>query len=228
MNARNLNQMVAVWVADGFRQIGQIRITQLDSGEFELRHVEDLGRMDLVNYEDPFDARHLSLTTVDGEFRPLKSAPNLRTGWRLLIRNIADLRAALDLFYPAMLGVWASHLRHELQPVSFRETLDRQTGMYAASKRLQEEEGQGLVANACSVENCTKRQLWKFAEDQTLRLMPADKCSAESKLLEGGIREIPLLCHEACNLLVAAARETVKKRERAASAGAAAAPTHGG
>jgi hypothetical protein len=29
---------------------------------------------------------------------------------------------------------------------------------------------------------------------------------------------IPLLCHEACNILVASAREVVKKRERAAAA----------
>ena len=46
------------------------------------------------------------------QYRPLKTAPNLRHGWRLEVANLAELRLALDLFYPgrlAALAAWEAH-----------------------------------------------------------------------------------------------------------------------
>jgi hypothetical protein len=63
-----------------------------------------------------------------------------------------------------------------------------------------------------------KRKLWRFSDELDLVTLDAKERSAEVGLSASGEKEIPLLCHEACNLLVAACRETVKKRERAASA----------
>jgi len=65
-----------------------------------------------------------------GEFRPLKTAPNLRRGWRLNVANLEELRRSLDYFYPAMLGVRSSYAHGSLPTVPLRKTLARQTGMY--------------------------------------------------------------------------------------------------
>lgn len=220
---RDLTSTLMKALSEGFRRIGQIRIQALEGGRYELRHIDDASATILQETHDPQAARHLSLTTASGEYRPMKTAPNLRRGWSLTVADIGELRIALDHFYPAMVGVWVSHLHASLRPVPLRETLDRQTGMYAASKRLQDEEGQQLVGSACAATNCLKRMLWDFAPGTCLSQIPPDKRSAEPVMHDGGEMEIPMICHEACNLLVAAAREVVKKRERAAQA---AAPSH--
>ena len=213
---RNLTLSLAEWIAQGARRIGQIHVQTLPAGGYELRHHADfsLSETHLAAHSDAQAARHLSLYDEAEEYRPLKSAPTLRRGWRLTVRDAAQLRLALDHFYPALTALWLSHLEGKLPPVALRETLNRQTGMYAASKRLQDAEGQELVAAACADSKCLKRVLWPFAPDQPLEHLDASKTSPPPAP-DGAFEEIPLLCQEACNILVAACREVVKKRERA-------------
>jgi sirohydrochlorin cobaltochelatase len=214
---RNLTHALESWIAAGFHSIGQITILPQPNGGYELRHIEDLGRADLHLHTSVEDARALSFFDDANVYRPLKTAPTLRHGWRLHARSTDELRAALDHFYPAMTALWLSHLQGELRPVPLRETLGRQTGMYAATKRLLDDEGQELVGKACAASACTKRMMWPFSEDQPLTQLPAEDLSCEPRVMADGSRQIPLLCHEACNILVAACREVVKKRERAQS-----------
>jgi sirohydrochlorin cobaltochelatase len=214
---RNLTRAIEQWISEGARSIGQILIHPLPDGSYELRHVEDAGREDLEPHEGSPAARPLSFFDAKGEYRPLKTAPTLRRGWKLKLADAADLRLALDHFYPAMTALWLSHLEGSLAVVALRETLGRQTGMYAASKRLLDEEGQETVGAACAASNCLKRTLWPFAPGQPLEKLPLSITTAEVRPAPGGGTEIPMLCHEACNILVAACREVVKKRERAAA-----------
>lgn len=211
---RNLTQAIESWVARGFRSIGQITITPIREGGYELRHTDDIGKADLKLHSDVEDARGLSFFDDENNYRPLKTAPSLRHGWRLIARTGSDLRQALDHFYPAMTALWLSHLEGKLSPVPLRETLGRQTGMYAATKRLLDDEGQKLVGSACAQSACIKRVLWPFSSDQPLTQLPAEDFSPEPFVDQDGHQQIPLLCHEACNILVASCREVVKKRER--------------
>ena len=216
---RSLPHTIVDWIRDGFTLIGQIRITATAEGGFELRHREDESVEALQSFRGASAARDLSFFDEHRNYRPLKTAPNLRRGWSLAVGNVDELRLALDYFYPAMTAVWRSHLDGSLERVALRETLNRQTGMYAASKRLQDEEGLELVAKVCnSAVGCLKRKLWPFSDTLDLVSLDAKERSAGVASSASGEKEIPLLCHEACNLLVAACRETVKKRERAAAA----------
>jgi sirohydrochlorin cobaltochelatase len=183
--SRDLTAELAAWLAAGGSRIGQLAIRDL-----ELRHEEDAARDDLALFTKWEDARKLANFDDDGKFRPLKTAPNLRHGWRLVLPDIASLRLALDYFYPAMLGVWVSQTRGELQPVPLRATLDRQTGMYAVTKKLTDEQGRAMVDRFCA--GCLKRRLW---DGQPASTAPG---------------ALPLLCHEACNLLVAEARKVLR------------------
>lgn len=214
---RNLTLALEQWISHGARSIGQILIHPLAEGSYELRHIQDAGLEDLELHEGSSAARPLSFFDATGEYRPLKTAPTLRRGWRLKLSDTADLRLALDHFYPSMTALWLSHLEGDLAVVPLRETLGRQTGMYAASKRLLDEEGQQTVGTACAASNCLKRTLWPFASGQPLEQLPSSITTADVRPSPGGGTEIPMLCHEACNILVAACREVVKKRERAAA-----------
>ncbi len=170
-------------------RIGQIVILKMPDG-WELRHADDFGRGDLARHEGANEARHLANLDDAGAYRPLKTAPNLRHGWRLVLRDVEEVRRALDYFYPAMTGVWLSHTLNELRPVVFRETLGRQTGMYRVTQKITDEQARGMIDSFCA--GCLKCRLWDG------RAVPE---SADA---------IPLLCQEACNLLVAEARKVVK------------------
>jgi len=187
--SRDLTQLLADWLAAGGVRIGQIAVRRVPEG-LELRHLEDAERSDLQTHTRPEDARVLANLDASGEFRPLKTSSNLVRGWRLVLADAAALRLALDYFYPAMLGVWNSHTRGELVPVPLRETLGRQTGMYRVTQKITDAQARMLIDGFCA--GCLKCRLW---DGQTPRAA-------------GG--EMPLLSQEACNLLVAKAREVVK------------------
>ncbi|HSI15097.1 MAG TPA: DR2241 family protein [Chthoniobacter sp.] len=206
-----LTQALAEWIAGGGREIGEIHL-EPGAGGFALSHRGDGARRDLTEYEGAEAARELAHFDADGKFRPLKTAPNLRHGWKLRLASLTELRTALDYFYPAMLGVWLSHRGGRLVAVPLRHTLARQTGMYAITRKITDDQAQTMIAGFCRNDGgCLKRILWQIAPEVPITSLPAEKFQPEAPA-----NTLPLLCQEACNLLVAQAREVVKKGGAAA------------
>jgi sirohydrochlorin cobaltochelatase len=194
------------WLHAGGKTIGQISLAKTEAG-WELRHTDDAERGDLTVFSKWEDARGIANFDDAGTFRPLKTAPTLRHGWRLVLPDVASLRLALDYFYPAMLGVWLAHSRGELVPVELHDTLGRQTGMYRITQKLTHEQAQRLIAKQCrSDSGCLKTILWQISRGVAVPLLPPEKFRTDA--LPAGA--LPLLCHEGCNFLVAAARKMVK------------------
>jgi sirohydrochlorin cobaltochelatase len=106
-----------------------------------------------------------------------------------------SVHRALDFLYPAMVGVWHSHSTGRLTPVVLRETLARQTGMYRITQKVTDDQARETVDVFCS--GCLKHRLWEIATLNPDALKPTKD-------------ELPLICHEACNLLVAEIRKVVK------------------
>jgi sirohydrochlorin cobaltochelatase len=188
---RAIREFLELRTASGPWTLGQIAIESLT-----LRHVEDVGRVDLAEYTRPEDARELATFDDDGAYRPLKTAPNLRRGWRLRVAGIEDLRLALDFFYPAAIATWLAHARGELAPVPLRETLGRQTGMYRVAQRISDTQAGEVIQQLC-VGGCLRRRLWNLHGS-----------AGESPALAASAPAI--LCAEACNLFVAACRTIAK------------------
>ena len=193
--AANITDSVLNWLRSGGNRIGQIAIARLPEGSWELRHDEDAGRENLTTHCTPEMARHIANLDDRGEYRPLKTARNLAHGWRLLLPDAVAVRRALDYLYPAMTGVWHNYRRNRVAPVFLRETLARQTGMYRITQKVTDEEARQTIDRFCA--GCLKHRLWEIdgVNPDPLHLRPD---------------EIPLICHEACNLLVAEIRKTVK------------------
>jgi len=203
-----LTQTLTQWLEKGGEEVGEILIGAREK-EFSLCHRDDEGREDLEVFYGAETARGLSNLDDHGAYRPLKTAPNLRHGWALRVSGVDALRHALDYFYPAMLGVWRSHELRALSPVPLRQTLERQTGMYAVTGKITDRQAGAMVADFCRTEGgCLKRILWPLAPGTPIPSLPVKKTAAFASA-----GEMPLLCHEACNLLVARAREVVKKAE---------------
>lgn len=196
--ARSLRDLLATAVSLGFHTIGQASFHKTETG-FSLHHVEDTSRGDLEPFTDPHDAATIALTDDANAYRPLKTAPNLRHGWNLLLADIADLQLALDLLYPAALGNWRALLLNQKVATPLRDTVNRQTGMYRVTGLITDEEAQGIVDTLCRP-GCMRQIQWPIPSDA-----PHHTPHIDSK-------EIPLLCTDACSLLIAEARKVVKAR----------------
>jgi sirohydrochlorin cobaltochelatase len=203
------------WLAKGWRCIGQIAIQCRDDGGFALTHRDDAARDDLAIDEEANAALELARFDDAGIYRPLKTAPTLRHGWKLRLRNLTDLRIALDLFYPGRLAAMFAFENSELVTTPFRETLARQSGMYRVAAQIDDGEADDLIGDFCRSDGgCLRTILWHRDRSETIpsTKLPPAKFDPRHDQTGLGAPGIPLLCQEACNLLIAEARRVVQER----------------
>src|SRR5881394_697759 len=200
---------------------GQILVRRRECAGFVLLHRDDASLDLLETYRDAEGAIGIAKYDDAGNYRPLKTAPNLRHGWRLELATVEELRRALDYFYPGRLAVFAAWKNGQLQATQLRETLDRQSGMYRVAAKISDEQIDNVVGNFCrSDSGCLRTILWKRDQHSTIastKLPPAkfDPLQDQTTVLDGPgsatpATAIPLLCQEPCNLLVAECRKVVK------------------
>lgn len=193
--------------------MGQIAIATGGDGSFSLTHRDDATRNDLAAHTRAEDATELARFDDAGNYRALKTAPNLRHGWRLTLTRGADLRLALDLFYPGRLAAFLAWENETLAATPLRETLARQTGRYRVAAKIGEDEVNALVGNFCRSDGgCMRTILWARDKSGTSAstVLPPEKFNPQHDQTGASARVIPLLCQEACNLLVTEARKIVK------------------
>ena len=192
--------------------IGEILICRT-SRAFVLTHRGDEARVDLQKFSSAEDAIDLARYDDNGNYRPLKTAPNLRHGWRLEVVDLNALRIALDHFYPGRLAIFAAWKGNRLTTTPLRATLDRQSGMYRIAARISDEQLDPLVANFCRSDGgCLRTILWErdTAGAIASTKLPREKFDRAHDQTGRKGEMIPLLCQEACNLLVAECRKAVK------------------
>ena len=203
---------------------GQILIRPISNG-FVLTHRDDelLERLQTSREEE--DAIEIAKYDDTGYYRPLKTAPNMRHGWRLELATMEKLRRALEYFYPGRLAVFAAWKSGELETTSLRDTLERQSGMYRVAARISDTQIDDVVPDFCgSNGGCLRTILWTRDRSGAVastklpknKFDPACDQAAASDYPESPTPAtavtvtIPLLCQEACNLLVAECRKVVK------------------
>src|SRR5882724_532440 len=128
---------------------GQIFIQKIMTGCFVLSHRDDESVDQLQTFRNAEDAIEIAKYDDAGNYRPLKTAPNLRHGWRLELATVEELRRALDYFYPSRLAVFAAWKSGYLKTTALRETLDRQSGMYRVAAKISDPQINDLVAGFC-------------------------------------------------------------------------------
>jgi hypothetical protein len=177
--------------------LAQVLITRKERG-YELRQVADRSAAaeDLRLVQLP-DLRSLAQFTAEGNFRPLKPAPNLQGGWRVLLANDEQLEMALSLLYPAAVADWFAAQAEPPPVTSFRDFTNRQTGMYRITTSLSDEQAAQVVRAGCHKRFCLKRRLW------TVGHLEAD-VPAEKSLIP---------CLEPCALLLEFARSVMRAQQ---------------
>ena len=199
---------------------GQILIQKITSGRFVLSYRDDESLDQLETFRNAEDAIEIAKYDDAGNYRPLKTAPNLRHGWRLELDTSEELIRALNYFYPGRLAVFAAWKSGKLQTTPLRGTLDRQSGMYRVAAKISDSQIDDLVADFCRSDGgCLRTILWKRDVDGAIAStkLPKDKFDPACDQVQAPARPgsaipatVPLLCQEACNLLIAECRKVVK------------------
>ncbi|HEY0455805.1 MAG TPA: DR2241 family protein, partial [Verrucomicrobiae bacterium] len=128
-------------------RLAQVLIRHKESG-FELRHLENSDEADL-KLMSLSELRKLAQFTSTGGFRPLKSAPNLQTGWCARAKSAEDLEFALNQLYPGAITDWHSAQTSPPPVTDYREYTNRQTGMYRITQMLTEEQAAETIRAGC-------------------------------------------------------------------------------
>lgn len=210
----SLTQNLTKALADGLTQIGQVKIlADHDLAPYVLVHLDDADAdfSSLSAHSCPDQAREIGLYTPDGEYRFTKGEMSLPKGWLLLLQSPGEVRQALDLFYPASLGLWVAWKEGAVRIQNLRDKLSRQTGMYRHAANVSDAGAQELIQAVCGPANkCVKKILWQLDADT-----PLD--DSEASRFNGIVNNtseasaIPLVCQEACNHFVAQARKKSKE-----------------
>jgi sirohydrochlorin cobaltochelatase len=173
-------------------------------GGYELRHIQDRDvAAESMRTTRPVEARMLAQFTLAGEFRPLKAAPTLQTGWRISAATDAELEQALRGLYPGALADWHAAWMPNPLVTNYRPFTERQSGMYRITAKLTDAQAAGAIGQGCDAAHCLKRRLWTVAG--------LEPDSAVQKSL------IP--CLEPCAVLLELARKTARTGQEAACAG---------
>ena len=160
---------------------------------FELRHTADRGAKELRELKLP-DLRTLAQSTAAGAFRPLKSAPNLQSGWRFTARDEAELESALNQLYPGAIADWFAAQSPRPPVTHYREFTNRQTGMYRVTAMLTDAQAAQVVGACCHQNFCLKRRVWTV-----------------NGLTSDGVEEKTLIpCLEPCAVLLEFARNAMR------------------
>jgi hypothetical protein len=183
----------AVWVNEepGGRVFGQVLVRAEPFGGYYLCHRDDAGAVDLELHEDPRAAREISKLTDAGEYRPLKSSPNLRHGWVLKVWEARGLGVAMNYLYPAGIVHWYLYREGRLEITDYRQNAARQSGIYKRIQRLSDEGVQNAARACCEDAVCLKKTLWDVDAETPLEM-------------DRGEGEIP--CPEPCSIFVSFAR----------------------
>src|SRR5215470_9972086 len=148
---------------------GQILVQKKEGAGFVLLHRDDESLDQLQTHQNVEDAVEIAKYDDAGNYRPLKTAPNLRHGWRLKLVTVEELRRALDHFYPGRLAVFVTWKSGHPKTTPLRETLERQSGVYRVAAKISDPQINDLVANfCCSDGGCLRTILWKRDRNEVI------------------------------------------------------------
>lgn len=187
-------------VTDGIhREWGELTIEVGLAGHagqriYEVRHADNRETPldDLDSFHDPLAARDLVKHDDKGRYRPLSTAPSLPHGFAFVGLDGAELVRTVDFIYPATIANWHREREGKLDVTHYRETAERQTGIYDMIESLPRERVETLAATCCVDSQCLKQRAW-------------DESPSEQLDVPRGDGEFP--CREPCSLVVAAARQ---------------------
>lgn len=181
------------------RKFGELTLEKTAGGEFRACHASDRETLDGLEEIDSAAAlRELAKFDASEEYRPLKTAPTLRSGWITRCDDAREFLKRLDAIYPGVFATWIAYDDGDHDPVPLRTTLDRQTGMYRFSGSITDQMANEIMRETCA-KGCIRKIAW-----------PIDDACPVSRI-ERPPKAVPVICTEACTFAVGEARRLAKE-----------------
>lgn len=181
------------------RFFGQLYLSRSEDGVYLACHCDDRDKCDsLPAVDTPAGLREIAKFDASGEYRPLKTAPTLKGGWKTATNCAAEFLKRLDALYPGVFATWIAYHCGRHLPTPLRDTLDRQTGMYRFAGSITDQMANQIMRETCS-KGCLRKIAWPISGDAPVSQLKPAKNS------------IPVICTEACTFAVSEARRLVKE-----------------
>ncbi len=179
--------------------LGELWIAVDSTGRFSIRHESDRARSagELKILQTAKDADEVARLDESGRFRPLKSAATLKQGWIMAGLDGTALAETLEILYPAAVVHWHQQKTGTLRVRSYRETAERQTGIYEVTKTLSDRQVEAAEKRCCVDRRCLKKIVWTI--DGHLPLPNARRLTPDA-----------MPCPEPCSLFMSEARRVLK------------------
>ena len=163
--ATEAREAFLAWIRAGdgcFRSFMQSIARWSATGGYEVRHARDRG---VAGFRlEPVDnsARVLRLAGrgADGAHRPLRSAPDLASGWRISGLSGRALWEVYADLYPGAPVHWHLFREGRLRVTPYRKLAGVQTGIYAKAAHRTDAEVGALVRSLCSPGHCLREPVW--------------------------------------------------------------------
>ena len=178
---------------------GQLSLVRTPDGVFEACHIDDMTMTgDLQAVDSGTALREMAKFDSSGEYRPLKTAPTLKTGWKTCCTCAGEFLKRLDAIYPAVFATWVAYDKGEHTSTSLRRTLDRQTGMYRFAGTITDQMANRMMRELC-FPGCLRKIAWPINDES-----PVSRIKPQA-------HSIPVICTEACTFAISAARSLAKE-----------------
>jgi hypothetical protein len=207
LNARSPQDSFALYVArlnpayrefvdsfDAERVWAQVIVKREGNG-FILRHLHDrdANPATLKNITVP-DLRQFATLDAFGQFRPLRSAPDLVSGWICQCKTEEEVARGIQELYPGSVPDWYSAKNGVSAAANYREFTNRQSGMYRITQLLTDTQAAQVIVACCNARFCLKRRLW----------------SVEGLAQEAAESKSAIPCLEPCAVLLELARRATR------------------
>ncbi len=185
--------------ANEARFFGELYLSRIEDGTFVASHRNDMEILESLSTVDSLPGlREIAKFDANNEYRPLKTAPGLKDGWKTAAASADEFLKRLDCIYPGLFATWIAYHRGTHDPTPLRDTLDRQTGMYRFAGSITDQMANEIMRDTCSP-GCLRKIAWPISSESPVsRLKP-------------GMKSIPVICTEACTFAVSEARKLVKE-----------------
>lgn len=136
---------------------GSLTFGQLDLSPTEIRPTKSAENSTIL--ESPSALRQF---VREEPFRPLATACNLPTRWRIPIASPEMIHPIVETIYPGAVADWAAHRRGEFLPESLSYVTRFQMGMFQDIDQLASSTVEKLVGEICG--NCVRHPTWFHGE----------------------------------------------------------------
>lgn len=168
-----------------------------ESGRFMAQHVADRNSTNkLTRLTTVEEVLKWSETTNSGENRPLKTAPDLKSGWVISETSIEMFVKKIDALYPNVLQDTVDYYTATNTPLDFRSLIASMENCTGFANQVTDAQINKVMRDQC-FRGCLRRIAWGIDNKCPVSKLPPPQSA------------IPAVCNRACEFALEATKQLI-------------------